>query len=80
MKKIRVKNDKLVATMARSAVDSVSLSEMTGISRTTISRLINNRQAPRRDTASQIADALSVGVEELGFEYLYAEPSRLCHL
>jgi hypothetical protein len=63
-------NDTPPCMMEKKAVDSVTPTGAAGIFGVTISRLMNRRQAPRRDTASRMDDALSVGVEDLGYEHV----------
>ncbi|MFK2341655.1 helix-turn-helix domain-containing protein [Bacteroides fragilis] len=60
--------------MLEKGVSSVSLSEMIGVSKVTISNLINNKTMPSIDTLEKIATALGVEVWEL-----FADPKKVKH-
>lgn len=51
--------------MLEKGVSSVSLSEMIGVSKVTISNLINNKTMPSIDTLEKIATALNVPMWQL---------------
>lgn len=53
--KVRIKE-----IMQQKGITSVALSEMMGISKATVSNLINNKTMPSIDTLGKIAEALDV--------------------
>ena len=63
----RSKNVAMVAEMATRGLTGRQLAKATGLSKNTISELVNNRRTPSRDTARKIARALKVTPAKIGF-------------
>lgn len=58
-------NVRLKDIMKERGVTSAKLSEMIGISKVTVSNLINNKTAPSLDTLEKIADTLNIPLWQL---------------
>lgn len=62
---MKIDNDKLERIMAERCITAKGLSELTGVSQITISRIKRNIQSARPFTVGKIAKALNVPVESL---------------
>ena len=65
MYKLKIDKRKLDIAMAIKSYSSLELSQCSGISQVTITRIKNGFQNPRPETVGKIARALNVNVEDL---------------
>lgn len=62
---MKVSKDKLDIYLANSCMNYKELSEKSGVSTVTISRMINGKQLPKTKTLGKIAKALNTNVTEI---------------
>jgi len=63
----RSKNITLLAAMAKNGITGIELAARSGISRGSVSLILNQRVCPKPQTAQAIARALGTTSENLGF-------------
>ena len=68
MKRVKSKNVKLVTLMAERCMSGTELGERVGVTKNTISALLNERRVPSKKTAEAIAAEFGVSIEEVGFD------------